>query len=258
MAKLTDLHIYARCGEDRIDFTTPVSVSKDGRFSTRLPEAALKTLKDYGYDGFKVNRIGNEGYFSSDTLAGLEHQLKEIAQDALTQEIVEDKLVIKYILKGRYCYCTDKRNPNEIYPNGYYVHGEENMSWRQDELNYTRTYTPSASIYAQVFHKRKYRYSSGKTVEYYDLYAPQRRGDTGSAVDWINNLVHIGFDMGWGTLGENIKKLPEVDATPENAALFVNIFKFIFKAATLMDMIRKPEGFVRAVKEGQLKQITDI
>ena len=64
MAKLTDLHIVKLFDDDRIVFDTPVSVTKDGMFTTTLPREAAETLESYG-PKLDVNRAGRAGFFSA-------------------------------------------------------------------------------------------------------------------------------------------------------------------------------------------------
>ena len=94
MGKVTDLTITAFVDDikrERVSFTTPVSVRKDGVFTTTLPKEAVTILESYGVK-LDINRLGNPGYFENETLAGLEKELNKVLKDALTRELVEDKV----------------------------------------------------------------------------------------------------------------------------------------------------------------------
>lgn len=68
MGKLTDINIVARNDYgDKMEIITPVSVTKDGLFTTTLPEESVDKLLDYGVSMDK-NRAGRTGYFSAKTL----------------------------------------------------------------------------------------------------------------------------------------------------------------------------------------------
>lgn len=239
MGKLKDLQLSVEKDGERLRFTTPVSVNMDGMFTTTLPKDAVSALEEYGID-LERNRLGNAGFFQAETLAELENKLKAVAKDALSRELVDEKLVIKYQIRTKANYVVDR--DNEIIPNGLWMKGRKPgerliAEWREGNYaGYMDGVTPGISLYARVFMKKTFSYKSGKRVSTYEFYCP--KDCRGTSVDWINSLCRIRCE---GAFDEK-KSLPEVDATEENAALFVELFKFIFKANELLKGLEKPEA----------------
>ena len=88
--------------------------------------------------------------------------------------------------------------------------------------------------------KQTFSYKSGKQVISYEFYRP--KDERSSSVDWINSLCRIRAESVWDARNS---KLPEVDATEENARLFVELFKFIFKANELLKDLKEPENIIQ-------------
>lgn len=249
MAKLKDIKISAKNGEESIKIETTVNVTKDGLFTTTLPDEAVKVLEEYGIS-LKPNRVGRSGYFEAKALDEIILQIHTILNEALSRELIEEKLVIKYQVRTRACYALDY--DNEIIPNGYwrkdgssYGTGDPkfyNTNWREGNTNNQSVdgVTPGISVYARVYKKQTFSYKSGKQVSSYEFYKPKDK--RGSSVDWINSLSRIRAESTWDARNGN---LSEVDATEENARLFVELFKFIFKANELLKDLKEPENIIQ-------------
>lgn len=251
MAKLTDLHIVKLFDDDRIVFDTPVSVTKDGMFTTTLPREAAETLESYG-PKLDVNRAGRAGFFSSDTLEGLRREIEKAVNEAISKELVEDKLIIKYSVTTKCSYAID--TDGEIIPNGCWrkdpvERGKEyGTDWREGNAN-SRSYgnLPTVSVFARVFHKRTYAYRSGRTIQKLEIYRPKIKDGRGSSIDWINSLCNISSSDSIFDHKEDYTHTPEVDATEENAAMFVRLFKLIFQCNELFKNLNIPEFFLEMV-----------
>lgn len=245
MAKLTDLHIVKLFDDDRIVFDTPVSVTKDGMFTTTLPREAAETLESYG-PKLDVNRAGRSGFFSADTLEGLRRKIEKAVDEAISKELVEDKLVIKYSVTTKCSYAID--TDGEIIPNGCWrkdpvERGKEyETDWRKGNSNDpSGDNLPSVSVFARVFHKKTYAYRSGKTIQQLEFYRPKIKDGRGSSIDWINSLCNISSsDNSFGHKND-YTHTPEVDATEENAAMFIRLFKLIFQCNELFKEMNNPE-----------------
>ena len=251
MTKLTDLHIVKLFDNDRIVFDTPVNVTKDGLFTTTLPREAAETLESYG-PKLDVNRAGRAGFFSADTLEGLRRKIEKAVDEAISKELVEDKLVIKYSVTTKCSYVID--TDGEIIPNG---------CWRKDPVEQRKEYEtnwregnsydpfhgnlPSVSVFARVFHKKTYAYRSGKTIQQLEFYRPKTKDGRGSSIDWINSLCNTSPSDNRFGHKEDYTHTPEVDATDENAAMFVKLFKLIFQCNELFKDLNKPEYFLEVV-----------
>lgn len=248
MAKLKDIKISAKNGEEGINIETTVNVTKDGLFTTTLPDDAVEVLEKYGMS-LKPNRVGRSGYFEAKTLDEIILQIRTILNEALSRELIEEKLVIKYQVRTRACYALDY--DNEIIPNGCWrkdgpAQGSGdpkfyNTNWREGNTsNHSADgVTPGISVFARVYKKQTFSYKSGKQVSSYEFYRP--KNERGSSVDWINSLCRIRAESIWSERND----LPEVDATEENARLFVELFKFIFKANELLKDLKEPENIIQ-------------
>lgn len=249
MAKLKDIKISAKNGEESITIETTVNVTKDGLFTTTLPDDAVEVLEKYGIS-LKPNRVGRSGYFEAKTLNEIILQIHTILNEALSRELIEEKLVIKYQVKTRACYALD--DDNEIIPNGCWRKDGSargtgdpkfyNTNWREGNTDNHSVdgVTPGISVFARVYKKQTFSYKSGKQVSSYEFYRP--KDERGSSVDWINSLSRIRAESIWVERNSN---LPEVDATEENARLFVELFKFIFKANELLKDLKEPENIIQ-------------
>lgn len=254
MAKLTNLIVNVITNDERIHIVTPVSVTKEGLFTTTLPEESANLLRDYGME-LRANRAGRAGYFSSDTLEGLRKEIEKVAKEAVSRELIEDRLVIKYqvITKGSYVLDDDK----EIVPNGFWIKSRKPGDqfcdkWREGNSNDTfRGDMPTISVFARVFHKRVYSYKSGKTLETLERYEPKR--ERGNSLDWINSLCNTIPNYA-GTKPDYVR-FPEVEGTEENAAFFVKLLKTIFQLNELMKEFKNPEYLLAFIAANTYKEI---
>lgn len=241
MPKLKDLNILHIQDGVQIQFRTPVNVTKEGLFTTTLPNEAYNAIGAYGM-ALRNNRFGKPGYFESTTLEGLQMQIQDLVREALSRTLVEDKVVIKYSVKTRAAYVVD--DDGEIIPNGYWRKNHNpseqfESNWHEGNDNLSSAlsgFTPSLSVYAKPFQKKRYVYKSGKEHTEYTPYEPAK-WSRGSYVDWLASQVNIVCDA----LGEKIDNLPEIDATEENAAFFVKMVTFIDKANEMFGQLNNPE-----------------
>lgn len=242
MPKLTDLNILEIFDKDKIQFKTPVSVTKDGLFTTTLPESAVARLKEFGLD-MAQNRSGREGFFSNKTLEGLDKDIHAFVKECISRQVIEDKLVIKYRVQTKASYIVDV--DGEIVPNGYWVKNHKDFEdnkvhWHEGNANFAGQYfTPSLSVYAMVFRKVKYSYKSGKTVTNYHYYKPV--SGSRAAVDWLASQVNVvSGDYGFSK-DKDLERLPEIDATPEVADFFVKMVKAIDELNERFSKLNEPE-----------------
>lgn len=251
MPKLKDLNILHIQGNERIQFHTPVNVTKEGLFTTTLPSEAYNAIGAYGMS-LRNNRFGKPGYFEDKTLDGLQKQIDDLVREALSRTLVEDKTVIKYCVKTRAAYVVD--DDGEIIPNGYWrknrTPGEQfESNWREGNDNPCASlsgFTPSLSVYARPFQKKRYVYKSGKEYTEYTPYEPSK-WSRGSSVDWLASQDNIVPNDSFGHFDSEkdrkrvLQNLPEIDATEENAAFFVKMVTFIDKANELFGQLNDPQ-----------------
>ena len=251
MPKLKDLNILHIQDNERIQFHTPVNVTKEGLFTTTLPSEAYNAIGAYGMS-LRNNRFGKPGYFEDKTLDGLQKQIDDLVREALSRTLVEDKTVIKYCVKTRAAYVVD--DDGEIIPNSYWrknrTPGEQfESNWREGNDNLRSAmsgFTPSLSVYAKPFQKKRYIYKSGKEYTEYTPYEPAK-WSRGSSVDWLASQVNIVPNDSFGHFNSKedwkrvLQNLPEIDATEENAAFFVKMVTFIDKANEMFGQLNDPQ-----------------
>ena len=234
MAKVTTLTIRSRSLDGPIFIMVPVSVNSKGIFTGTISKT--ESLKLTKYDP-QIPEDGREYSFTAVSLDGLEIKLNKHLNDLVSCECIEEKEVIRYQIETACSYCEgDKEDNFEIYPNGSYMpdrlHKEETFScsrWKggTEDIYAQRPSPYYTKIYCKVYRKRTYAYRSGREVTQYE-YAPDKRSgyNENDYVEWLKNICAISPISNY-----NMK---EVDATQENAAVFVQLIKFICKANRLI------------------------
>ena len=96
MAKLGKRNISVSSSIDhtqKLGFEVEVNVSKDGQFYFSLDADQMKRLLDYGVDlSNTFNRHTKKlGTFYADTLEKLEKNFRNLLEEAVSGEIIEDK-----------------------------------------------------------------------------------------------------------------------------------------------------------------------
>lgn len=263
MPKLKDLRILVTNENDKIDFTTPVSVTKDGIFTTTLPNHAYNELGTYGL-AMRKNRIGNPGYFEAKTLEALEKELTDFAKECISRELIEEKPVVVYEINTRCSYVKDENG--ELVPNGFWTKDkkafdENRAKWVEGNKSwdgFRQSVTPGISIWAKVYVFRKYKYASGKETTTYEIYDPDSRQK--SPMDWINSLCNTASEKetrySMSLKDDDLARMPQVDATEENCQFFVTMFKMLFKMNELFSDFNKPGAVEFFVKNNSLPQLT--
>lgn len=263
MAKLTDLRIVVLQDDEKIAFTTPVNVTKEGLFTTTLPPEARQAIAEYGLD-LPKGRTGTPGYFSAKQLDELERTIRATVLDALSRECVEDRLVIKYEIQTAGSYVKDE--DGELLPNGYYVKDhkafeEGRATWQDGTITGFSMHgvTPCLTVWAKVYHKRRYVYKSGKEKTEMTLYEGK---DRKSSLDWLNSTVHdIPAALNATLMTSELKRralehLPEIEATEKNAAFFVTMYKLIFKANDLFKQFTDPKTLQAFLETNNINQLS--
>lgn len=263
MPKLKDLNIVVLYNDINVHFQTPINVTKEGLFTTTLPKDVIATLSEYGAE-FTHNRAGNPGYFCSKELSKLESEIEAFVRDCISREVIEEKLVIKYQIKTRCSYIIDE--DGEVVPNGGWVKDrsafdENRVKWSNGtEYHGMDHYTPSLSVFAKIYKKTTYQYKSGKTLVKYEQYKTENTVRGGN-VDWLCGQIRVCPEGGFRPYGmkadDMLNRLPEVEATEENAGVFVQMIKLIDKANELFSKLANPELFLAFVKENSLNQIQE-
>jgi len=263
MAKLTDIDVVARNEYgDTIRITTPVSVTKEGLFTTTLPEVAVNKLQDYGMVLHK-NRMGRDGYFCEKTLDDLRKSIREFAEEALSRELIQEETVIKYQIKtAGSCYIDDD---GEIMPNGgwakkgNYDSDTKKGHWAKfTEYSDAMHVGPSKlQVFVGVYDRKRYRFKSGKEVQELkkrrcDTY---RKPEDKTNLNWLCDQVCVAPE---GTFRGEVDHLQEVPATEENAAFFVKVLKFIYMANQLFTEFSKQENVLAFIEMNRPLALPDF
>lgn len=244
MAKVTTLTIRSRSLDGPIFIMVPVSVNSKGIFTGTISKTESLKLKNYDP---QIPEEGRESSFSAVSLAELEIKLNKNLNDLVSCECIEEKEVIRYQIETACAYCEgDKEDNFEIYPNGAYMpdrlqeKGTNLCSrWKEGtETIYAQRPSPYyTKIYCAVYRKKTYAYCSGREITQYE-YAPSKSVayNENDYVEWLKNVCSIS-----PITNCNMK---EVDATQENAAVFVQLIKFICKANRVITELSNVEGLL--------------
>ena len=242
MAKVTTLTIRSRSLDGPIFIMVPVSVNSKGIFTGTISKTEFLKLTKYDP---QIPEDGREYSFTAVSLDELEIKLNKHLNDLVSCECIEEKEVIRYQIETACSYCEgDKEDNFEIYPNGSFMPGrlqEKDSSscgrWKGGTENiYAQRPSPYyTKIYCKVYRKRTYAYRSGREITQYE-YAPGKRSgyNENDYVEWLKNICAISPISNY-----NMK---EVDATQENAAVFVQLIKFICKANRVISELANVEG----------------
>lgn len=244
MAKVTTLTISTKGVDGYVAISVPVTVNSKGIFSAVISKH--ESLKLCKYDPCIPDDGQEFGPFSSYSLCETEQKLKTFLNDVVSCECVEKKEVIRYQIETACSYCIGDEHDNyEVYPSGVFMPdrlkspGESYCSrWRggTEDIYAQRPSPYYAKVYCEVFLKKTYAYRSGKEVIRYERPDSRWKYSENDNVAWLKNLTSMNVI--------NHGEIKEVDATQENAAVFVKIIKFICKANRLLSELADVEGLL--------------
>ncbi len=191
-----------------------VSVTKDGIFTTTLSKEDAETIESYGVE-LESNRAGRPGFFRSDTMAGLIHEVHEVLKQCLSYKVVSRTPVIRYNFKTVCNYIMDG---DEVVPNGYYLKDYNGSEWKCgtfDNRGFSSTGCFGVNVFARPYMKRVVEYTNGNQKIFYD----RAEFEDGSYMKRLGDFS--GMDKG----AQN--HLYEMEGTEKNAKFFVDILKSI-------------------------------
>lgn len=190
-----------------------VSVSKDGIFTTTLRSEDAEAIESYGVE-LKQNRAGRSGFFRSDTMAGLIHEVHEVLKMCLNYKVVLQTPVIRYNFKTSCSYLLDG---DEVVPNGYYLKNY-NGDWKSgtvDNRGFTSTGCFGVNVFARPCIKRVVEYNNGQQKIFYD----RTEFDKGSYMRILNDFEGMNESL------QGV--IYEMEGTEKNAKFFVDMLKSI-------------------------------
>lgn len=238
MAVLTKLNIVERDKDNVLSINCSVNVARDGLFTTTLSKEDVNKIHEYGIK-LPKNRVGNEGYFSDNTLSGLEDQLHKILKECFSFNIIEEKPVIRYQIEISCLYSLDKNfkivpNPTLDWTGLDHEKGECEWISGTKRIDAVQKSCFGIQVYAKPFLKQTGRYASGKDrIEYKPMEA-----EKGSNVDWLNCLTCI-------APVDNRSRMKEVECTEKTAMVFVEMIKSICKINEQIKDLINPDGIRR-------------
>ena len=224
-----------------------VNVNKDGTFVTTLPIAFVEMLELANIQT-SVNQLGNAGYFTDKTYAGLISKVSSICKEYESRELVSETTVIKYVIQTTCMYCLDING--NIVPNasGEWTKCPERQQddWKEGtETQHAGKHNPfGLMVYAKPVFKRTYKYKSGKTKEEYKDYSAFSGGD-GDAyyIRWLAAISSISPPNG---------KIMEIEYTEDIAKFFVDLLKGICAINEKIKDFTSPEA-IKQIAENKQK-----
>ena len=241
--KVTTLNFIHR-GKEEIKFSYDVNVSKDGTFATTLPKEAVNKIEAYGVT-LNKNRIGNPGYFSSDTMEGLVDKIRKAVEEAVSCELVSTEDVIKYqiMICASYCRNGADETDTDLYPNGEGLNGH--YQWIEGNVRCdNREGKPTSfSVYVEPVSLKRYRYKSGRErIE--EAPIDKKKYPEGSAIRFINSLVCIE--------PHKFIEVKQMPCTEENAEFFKKAIMSIWKLNEALGKILRDDTLELSIKRQKL------
>lgn len=248
MPKVGTIKISAKdIDRNYISVNVEVNVSKAGIFTAKIPKDEAEKLRKYLPDMPSESALSG---FAADRYDDLERKLRKFLEDTVSCELTEEKEVIRYAIKTACSYCEGDKDDNyEVYPNGNWLPDHLRKNWDKDNRWRNGTHHLSdifpepfsVQVYCQVFKKKTYTYRNGKETILYELCSCFDRDLDKGYVSWLKCLTKMGH--------EQYEKIKEVDATEENAYLFVQLVKFICKANRMIGQLNDPELLLQFVSQ---------
>ena len=257
MAKLSNISASARTKEGPVFITADVKVSSKGIFTATVSTQELMKFKDFLPDLPQENA---KYTITAEKYDDLQPKLRQYLEDTVSCELTDSKEVIRYHIETRCEYVeSDQEDNNQIYPNGNWlpkrlkpiIDAQGCIFWRQGTEKIKEGWPEpfGLKVYCQVFRKETYRYKNGRETVKYERVNTFNMGENRyDSVSWLKSLTRMGINAH--------AEVQEVDATEENAAVFVQLIKFICKANKIMKALARPEQLTEFIKANQNKQIT--
>lgn len=234
---------------EEFSFSTTVNVDKSGEFSTTVPQDAVRFLEDRQIY-VNINRSGNKGYYCADSLENLRKQIAKDFDEAVSSELVEEKIVILYGVETNISYC--KNSAGDPVPNAtkfWTGRTEDNYQWfNGNQHDFQSGQQPiNMSIWFNIRKKMVYRLRSGKVYTKYESIK--------DLVDSSNNLVMKYLnDILCGNSGSFFRQRDrkEIEYSDEVALVFIGIFKGFARAIEQLNLLSNPEE-VKVIAESGMK-----
>jgi hypothetical protein len=226
-----------------LQFSIDISINNDGVFTTQLPENITQLFENAGIQMGK-NLRGRNGYFQDKSYDNLILSVSAAAKTYLSEELIEEKTVIRYIVRTT---CSYMLKDDDVTPNGYWA-GKDGGHWREGTIsqNASSRHPFGLLIWVEPKVKKTFKYKTGRTrIQYgHTRYHMENRnpGDPDYNLCWLASICSMSEPES-GTK-------QEVDYTEEVAAVFVGMVKWIcFMNEKIKDFLT-PEGIQQIAAAG--------
>lgn len=234
-----------KCFGERLKFDLKVNISQDGQFTAYLPDDIAVIFNNAGMELLQnPTRRSKEGFFSSNTLHGLQEDIKKVIAEYFSMTPVESKKVIRYIIRTTCCYGIN--NKNEIAPNcdNKWIDGTSELVWKDgtEKIDNMSSHPYGLLVYADVFTKQTFKYKSGKVYIEYNQVDDIKDG---SYADKLSSFIGIcvpDYDE---------DNLQEIDYTEEAARFFVELLISICRLNENIKDKLDPKGIMEIIASQQ-------
>lgn len=244
MARLKNstIKVYSEDRKESMEVTFTVNVDSKGIFTTTLKPGDVEEIKALGIErvGSK-NRLNNEGHFRGKTLDKLLIQIKELLEECISRELIEDKIVIRYAVNASCSFCLTM--DGEIIPNGAWDKDgpiDKGKGWMGGNVDsHAGNQKPTMiQLWVKPYKKKTYRYKSGEERSEYErlhqfAHHKHEADDDQYHLQWLESLVGSSPRTGSQFYGTD-HTVREMDYTEENARFFVQLFKGMAQVAWMM------------------------
>ena len=205
----------------RIDITVDIDVNAEGLFTTTLKGEDARLIETYGIK-LDRNRVQRPGFFKSDTMAGLIHQIHEVLKQCVNYKVVSRQPVIKYYIDTICSYCLNDET-GDICPNGqsdYTGDSGQFAGWKEGtyQLSHFEDKYFGIRFYVEPFMKVEVEYGNGVRRTFLE----HNDWGFGTNMQWLADIPSF------RTAKSNCRA-KEIEGTEDNAKFFVNLVKSICK-----------------------------
>jgi hypothetical protein len=232
-----------------LNFKYDIYIDKDGVFSTTLPQDIV-ALFEKAQIRMHINKMKNRGYVTSSTYDGLVKSIKNICEEYLSRELINEKIVLKYQVETSCSYMLNE--DSEIVPNGFWA---RNGKWKGGTMS-THAASPETYgiwVYVKPMVRKDYKYKSGtqKTEYIHISHAGEKFDDLKKEMynlRWLDDLTAIKSRFHG--------QVKEIDYSESVAEFFVGMIKFICNLNEKIKDFLEPE-MIQMIVDKKMNLLTE-
>lgn len=227
-------------------FSYRINITQDGTFTAYLPKEVITLLEEADVN-IGVGRGGKIGRYANFTMDGLISEIKKDIAAYESLELIEQKIILKYVIQTRCSYYLDVNG--DIVPNGGsdWVKGKEGeYEWKEGTvISHAQQPTPfGLLVYVEPFVKETYKRHDDFEVVKYEMIVFSDYGKRiikeGQYLNWLHSIAAI-------TEPED-EDVNEIDYTEGAAAFFVDMIIGICKMNEKIKDYLNPESIQFLIK----------